>query len=539
MIYHSYLRQGNFFTLVSLSLLFFLVSKSISAQYYIVEPDTFTATIINDDFCPTSPSDILYVNDDATGENNGLNWADAFTDLQIALTIDCPNATQVWVAAGTYKPTSGADRLASFDIKNNLRVYGGFVGNEAPGYDLNLRDFQLNESLLSGEIGGPDSTDNSYTILVGINADSTAVMDGFTIAGAYGDVDFGFPSDAARGGGIHINAGSPILTNLVLENNTALFGGGIYILNARPDISYCTFIANRQTFGGYGGGGIMSEGNSSARVGECIFKNNYGFFGGGVYFSAGNPQMDNCQFINNTGIYGGGIANVGGTTARITNCLIRNNTASVYGGGVANYAPATLTNCTISSNQSANLGGGVYNGSGSPTITNCIVWANNTGIEGGATPTVSYSIVQGGFAGTNNLDVDPRFVDSLDLRPLPCSPAIDMGANASNNLLTDINGNPRIFNATGITMSTIDMGAYEMSTDNSLPTMWNGLGDGILWTDPTNWDDGYVPRYCRDVSIPIGTVNVPATFTAKGKTLEVSIGAVLQLQPTAVMEIQN
>ncbi len=482
---------------------------------------------------------ILYVDYSANGENDGSSWTDAFTDLQSALTTVCSNIDEIWVASGTYKPTESTNRHVAFVMKNNLRIYGGFIGNEADSFDLSLRNFSANTTILSGNIGGPDSTDNSYTVVVAVNADSTAVLDGFTITDGYGEADFGFPSAPARGGGLHINGGNPTIENCDFSNNTALFGGGIYVLFSDPTIAHCNFIENRQIFGGYGGGGMMCEGNSSPEVNGCVFEQNYGFFGGGVYFSGGDPQVDNCQFVNNTGIYGAAIANVGGTTARITNSLIRDNMASVYGGGVVNYAPATLTNCTIASNQASNLGGGVYNESSSPTMTNCIIWGNNTGIEGSGTPMVTYSIVQGGYAGTGNLDEDPNFVSLTDLRPQPCSPAIDVGDNASNALPTDILGNPRILNATGLPSSIIDIGAYEMQSDNTLPATWTGFGNGVLWSDPANWNDDFVPQSCRDVLIPLGSVIVPPGYDAEGRTLEVVPGAQLIVDPAATMDIEN
>ena len=75
--------------------------------------------------CPTR----LYVNAGASGSNTGLDWKNAFTNLQDALSYtNSLSLTEIWVAAGVYKPTSTTARDISFSMKNGVTIYGGFVG---------------------------------------------------------------------------------------------------------------------------------------------------------------------------------------------------------------------------------------------------------------------------------------------------------------------------------------------------------------------------------------------------------------------------
>ena len=70
----------------------------------------------------------LFVDADATGNDNGTSWEDAFTTLQPALDAAVPGDA-IWVAAGTYTPTHefspGDPRSATFQLKNGMALYGG------------------------------------------------------------------------------------------------------------------------------------------------------------------------------------------------------------------------------------------------------------------------------------------------------------------------------------------------------------------------------------------------------------------------------
>src|SRR6056297_194187 len=105
---------------------------------------------------------IIYVNQSATGSNDGTSWTDAYTDLQDALTT-ASAGDEVWVAAGTYKPASTLDREKTFVIAQKFNLYGGFDGTET---NRDERDWRANETILSGDIGVVgDSTDNSYHVM--------------------------------------------------------------------------------------------------------------------------------------------------------------------------------------------------------------------------------------------------------------------------------------------------------------------------------------------------------------------------------------
>ena len=81
-----------------------------------------------------------------------------------------PQIEEVWVANGTYYPSSTNQRSASFVLNDTVLVYGGFAGGE-----LNLidRNPPINIAILSGDIGTlNDSLDNSYHVVI-LNANCT------------------------------------------------------------------------------------------------------------------------------------------------------------------------------------------------------------------------------------------------------------------------------------------------------------------------------------------------------------------------------
>jgi hypothetical protein len=274
---------------------------------------TYSVTVTDNNGCSattsvtlTSPpsGNILYVNANATGANNGSSWMDAFTSLQSALAINCPNITEIWVAAGTYKPTTGSDRTISFVMKNNLTIYGGFPNTGNPAFSN--RNWGLNITILSGDIGAAGNADNSYSVVTGSSTNNTAILDGFTIqdgnanaAAAPGN----YNSAARNGGGFYNSGGSPTVRNCYFKANTAIsFGGGMFnysSTNTSPKIINCAFSGNMAA----GGGGICNgnvRGTSIPVITNCSFYGNTASLGGGIFVDSSKTQVINCIIWGNS-----------------------------------------------------------------------------------------------------------------------------------------------------------------------------------------------------------------------------------------------
>ena len=124
-----------------------------------------------------------YVNDDGVSMTC-TGWGDACPDLQTALGL-AVSGDQIWVAIGTYKPTSTTIRSFSFTLKEGVALYGGFDGPEST---LGERAGLFDETILSGDIGTPDdNSDNSYHVVYGSLVSATAVLDGFTVTDGNAD----------------------------------------------------------------------------------------------------------------------------------------------------------------------------------------------------------------------------------------------------------------------------------------------------------------------------------------------------------------
>lgn len=345
-----------------------------------------------------------YVNQNATGNNDGTSWADAYNDLQDALA-NAAEGNEIWVAEGTYLPGNDAD--ATFSIDKDIKLYGGFAGTEC---ELSERDIEQYPTILSGDVNGDDmeddfdnfKSDNVMTV-VEITSDitNTTLLDGFTIRGGYAD---GNGSISENGGGVY-SVGSPVFQNCSFEQNYALVsGGGLYLngnISQGTVIENCRFEKNRadETFNA--GGGLyagMIHGVGVSVKNSHFIENEVAGRGGGLACFRSNMTVTNSTFTSNTNDrQGGGLwfwAEDSGLTLLVDSCTFTGNHSS-FGGGL--YAAlransiATITNSEFEGNMvSPNNdgwtqgGGGVFLGAApnftgaSLSLDNCLFHGNTS-----------------------------------------------------------------------------------------------------------------------------------------------------------------
>lgn len=439
----------------------------------------------NEFLCATGSR--ICVDASAPAGGNGSSWASAYQSLTDAIAAACDNVTEIWVAAGTYTPSAGDGQQVTFELRDTLAVYGGFAGDETSLGERNvsLNPTVLSGNLTGGAhsfhvvtTSGTDATAilDGFSIIGG-----SASMDGGGLLNANGsptiaNIVFDSNTAGANGGAMATSSGAPTLTNIQFTNNMALNGdgGGLHSVLGSPALNNIAFAGN---FALGNGGGMYNSGGSPV-MSDVVFDGNSAGTGGGLYSTAGIPAITNAVFHNNTAANGGGIYNFVNSHAVLTNVIFTGNSAYVgAGGGMFNaLSNPVVTNATFSGNLAPIQGGsGIYNSVSNPLLTNTILWgntaaANNQIHNSGSTPVIAYSLIENsggsgagwdptlGTDGGGNVDADPLFANAQtgDVHLTTGSAAIDAGDNNAPNLAsTDIESNPRIIGL------AVDMGAYE------------------------------------------------------------------------------
>lgn len=210
---------------------------------------------------------------------------------------------EILVAGGTYKPsnertTTAAvphdQRLYSFDVPQNVSIYGGFRGDELYGSldgqqskipttsdsiqvdnmgditdILNARTYSdfnqnginepwelANQTILSGQINASSTAQNAYHVVFTDKGTATTVnpvvlLDGLTVMNGETDNQLSKLSistdenEQGRGGGIYSNGVTYTISRCRLLNNTAVRGGAVFVRDADLNLSGCILAGNK------------------------------------------------------------------------------------------------------------------------------------------------------------------------------------------------------------------------------------------------------------------------------------------------------
>ncbi len=450
-------------------------------------------------------SNIVYVNPNATGNNNGASWADAFTDPQDAFfsTVD---GNEVWIAQGEYKRNT-TDRFVTFGwLTDSIKVYGGFSGNGTET-SINERDWDLYPTIFSGDIGlVGDTSDNSYTVFSGPFGSSSDVInysyiDGIKITG--GSADGGnYPNFESVGGGIDVNdyVTHVVLNNIEFYDNYAIQGGAMSFVNEAGPSDMRIELNNIIAHDNSGRSSVVGHFRAfSGRqidltITNSLFHNNYALnslngqtqdFGTVLFVGANSTNFD-FKFINNT---------------------VANNS---YGDQHDSWGVLRCYN--LNSTTSMVAQNNIFYGNGNGNGVNSIMDITDMGASLTKRPfdnvTLRNNILENGHNIDSAIDInnstnDPLFNDPSndDFSLSAGSPAIDSGSLVGVQSwvpIVDILGNDRVSG------NAVDRGAYEYGSQVSSIEITT-KSDIVLYPNPA------VEAFSIKADQPINRVNIYST----------------------------
>lgn len=364
---------------------------------------------------------IVYVDDDATGANDGTSWPNAFADLAEALRLvdqlGADALIEVHVAQGAYRPgTPGASRQSTFNMPPGATLLGGYRGGADHGDD---RDPRLYPTILSGDLNGDDApgfgnrADNACHVVVLHSAPSRTVrLDGLEISGGQAD-------DLTPSGGGILASGDLRLTDVRLVDNFAVHNGAaIKVTMGAVDMQHCLVQSNRVgTKGGIAlSAGTLRMSDSTLQFNEALHD------GAGIFVASGAVEIRRCVLASNrdgiiesksgtllledsvfTANEGVGACVLTKARTLVTRCLFAaNRSVGIYAQGpvltiedstfednertsvVAGARKNLLKDCTFLNNSNLEGGGGALSVKEDVNLLRCVFWGNRSAYDGGA-----------------------------------------------------------------------------------------------------------------------------------------------------------
>jgi hypothetical protein len=385
-------------------------------------PDSDTTTLVipgTDDDNPDNseiktPLNGIFVSNNSSLGGNGSSWEEALPTINDAIKIS-DGSKPIYIAAGLYNIASEniditvVKSLIKID-KNNLKIYGGFSGNEQT---LEERILSKYKTVIDGD---------SKIRLFELTADNLELND-ITLQNATAkkfedsNKSTKFESNPdIFGGAIQANEIKGLkLNNIIFLNNQAPYAGALVIYNSNDiNLSNCQFIKNASSYSTGAAAVIISKVNlititkasieeSEAGINSRIFqitdskditmsniqasknKNTVLYFD-----NCQNLTLDSCIFANNNP-RNGAVVDIRHTAAILNGSQFSNNISETEPGALVLLgASGTYIKKTLFLNnqtkRSMSRGAGISaSGSDNLTIDSC-TFTNNKSVleEGGA-----------------------------------------------------------------------------------------------------------------------------------------------------------
>lgn len=358
-------------------------------------------------------------------------------------------------ADGTYELDSKKGIYSSMTFmgqsaQNTIIKFNGIAFNVGDGYTLTLKDLTLDHATVKN-LGTVSATNVIFKN--GVAVDDTS----YGYDNAYGGAIYNYVSTDYYG--YVTNVPKNTLYNCTFLNNSAMYGGAIYLPYGELSLSNCKFINNSAH---WFGGAIASDKDSKISVVGTVFENcrSVDDAGGAIYAFSTDLEVRDSTFNNCSANFAGAICSLN-SEILISYSNFTNNLARYEGGAVYKmYGSGTVIKSNFTKNAALN-GGALFN-------DNCTSFEikNSEFASNAAT----------GFGGAIFSNANPKLtVDGVTFT--------DNKASYNANILNQSNFSPIVSSTNNYSLFV-----YKSLFNGTLPARYNLAENGFV-TDVKNQQD--------------------------------------------------
>lgn len=254
-------------------------------------------------------------------------------------------------ADGTYELDSKKGIYSSMTFmgqsaQNTIIKFNGIAFNVGDGYTLTLKDLTLDHATVKN-LGTVSATNVIFKN--GVAVDDTS----YGYDNAYGGAIYNYVSTDYYG--YVTNVPKNTLYNCTFLNNSAMYGGAIYLPYGELSLSNCKFINNSAH---WFGGAIASDKDSKISVVGTVFENcrSVDDAGGAIYAFSTDLEVRDSTFNNCSANFAGAICSLN-SEILISYSNFTNNLARYEGGAVYKmYGSGTVIKSNFTKNAALNGG---------------------------------------------------------------------------------------------------------------------------------------------------------------------------------------